>query len=77
MADVISGFINRPEHLHLVGERGKAIQKAMSLADEGDLIIITGICMEDYQLVRGKRLPYDDLKHIHLFLEQTNKTTPA
>ncbi|MBG9783082.1 UDP-N-acetylmuramoyl-L-alanyl-D-glutamate--2,6-diaminopimelate ligase [Shouchella lehensis] len=75
MADVISGFINKPEHLHLVGERGEAIQKALSLADEGDLILITGICMENYQIVKGKRLPYDDLKHIHLFLEQDTKTT--
>lgn len=66
--DVVSGFTKTPRHLHLEAERGKAIHKAMSRAREGDLVLITGICMESFQIIQGRRVPYNDLEEIQSYL---------
>lgn len=49
------------ENLFLILDRGEAVQKAMDLAEPGDLVLLTGkgseqkICVAD-----GKKIPWDD-----------------
>lgn len=48
----------------VVPERGEAIRKAVSLADDGDVILVAGKGHEDYQIVKGVRHHFDDLETI-------------
>lgn len=41
-------------------DRREAIVKAMTMYEKGDLIVIAGKGHEKYQLVNGKKLPFDD-----------------
>jgi len=44
-------------------DRGRAIRRAISAARSGDMVIIAGKGHENYQLVAGQRLDFDDRSH--------------
>ncbi|MFC4735234.1 UDP-N-acetylmuramoyl-L-alanyl-D-glutamate--2,6-diaminopimelate ligase [Bacillus daqingensis] len=67
VADVMAGF-RSTKNVHPVAYRGEAIQKAMSLSSEGDLVLITGICMEDFRIINGEKQPYYDYDYVRDFL---------
>ena len=41
-------------------DRAKAIQKAVDLAEEGDIVLVAGKGHEDYQEIQGIRYPFSD-----------------
>jgi len=43
-------------------DRKEAIQKALSLARRGDIVIITGKGAEEYMVVKDKKIPFSDRK---------------
>jgi len=43
-----------------IGDRKEAIEKALSIAKKGDTILITGMGHEQYRIVNGERLPWND-----------------
>jgi UDP-N-acetylmuramoyl-L-alanyl-D-glutamate--2,6-diaminopimelate ligase len=43
-----------------VADRREAIEKALSIATKGDTILITGMGHEQYRIVNGERLPWND-----------------
>ncbi|MFQ6049270.1 MAG: Mur ligase family protein, partial [Phycisphaerae bacterium] len=49
------------ERVEVEPERRKAIWRAVELADEGDVVVIAGKGHERYQVVAGRRLPFDDV----------------
>ncbi len=52
-----------PQNLYEILDRKKAIEKAISLAKEGDVVIITGKGCEPWIcLAGGKKIPWDDKK---------------
>ncbi len=48
-------------------DRKKAIFKALSIAGEGDFVLIAGKGHEDYQEIKGKRIPFSDKKCVKEF----------
>jgi len=48
------------KNLFKIRDRGEAIKKAIDLAEEGDLILITGKGSEQAMAVKGKLIPWDD-----------------
>ena len=54
-------------------DRAKAIAAALDLAESGDLLLFAGKGHEEYQLVRGKKLPFSERELIenHIFKKQT------
>jgi len=44
----------------VVSARAKAIQKAVDLAEEGDIVLVAGKGHEDYQEIQGIRYPFSD-----------------
>jgi UDP-N-acetylmuramoyl-L-alanyl-D-glutamate--2,6-diaminopimelate ligase len=42
------------------GDRREAIEKALSIAKKGDTILITGMGHEQFRIVNGERLPWND-----------------
>lgn len=43
-----------------IADRREAIEKALSIATKGDAILITGMGHEQYRIVNGERLPWND-----------------
>ena len=43
-----------------IDDRRQAIAKAISIASKGDIILVTGMGHEQYRIVAGKRLPWND-----------------
>lgn len=60
MEDVAAG-VGRTEDLHLIDDRRAAIQKAIALAQPGDIVLITGKGSEPVMAIAGgKKVPWDD-----------------
>jgi UDP-N-acetylmuramoyl-L-alanyl-D-glutamate--2,6-diaminopimelate ligase len=51
-------------------DRERAIERAVSLAGPGDVVLIAGKGHETYQLIGGLTLPFDDRKQARLALER-------
>ena len=51
-----------------LGERKYAIKKSIGLLNSKDILIIAGKGHEKYQIIKGKYLPFDDLKVAKKFL---------
>ena len=43
-----------------IPDRRDAIEKALSVATKGDMVLITGMGHEVYRIVNGKRIPWND-----------------
>lgn len=43
-----------------IADRREAIEKALSVATKGDMVLITGMGHEVYRIVDGKRIPWND-----------------
>lgn len=43
-----------------IAERKEAIQKALSIAKKGDIVLITGMGHEQFRIINGKREPWND-----------------
>jgi UDP-N-acetylmuramoyl-L-alanyl-D-glutamate--2,6-diaminopimelate ligase len=44
----------------VIPERAEAIARAVSMAQQGDTVLVAGKGHENYQIVKGERLPFDD-----------------
>lgn len=56
-------------------DRERAIEKAISLAQPGDFIIIAGKGHEDYQIIGQKKFPFDDRKVARKILNKKSHYT--
>jgi UDP-N-acetylmuramoyl-L-alanyl-D-glutamate--2,6-diaminopimelate ligase len=52
----------KPEFIEL--DRGRAIEKTIKRAKDGDVIILAGKGHEDYQIIGNKTIPYSDKKEV-------------
>jgi UDP-N-acetylmuramoyl-L-alanyl-D-glutamate--2,6-diaminopimelate ligase len=58
---IISQIQAGMEHAHPVeADRARAIEAAISAADDADVVLIAGKGHEDYQDIEGRRLPFSD-----------------
>jgi UDP-N-acetylmuramoyl-L-alanyl-D-glutamate--2,6-diaminopimelate ligase len=51
-------------------DRERAIERAVSMAEPGDVVLIAGKGHEAYQLIGGVTLPFDDRHEARLALER-------
>jgi UDP-N-acetylmuramoyl-L-alanyl-D-glutamate--2,6-diaminopimelate ligase len=54
----------------IILDRQRAIERAVSLAAPGDVVLIAGKGHETYQLIGGQTLPFDDRREARLALER-------
>ncbi|MFH0803388.1 MAG: UDP-N-acetylmuramoyl-L-alanyl-D-glutamate--2,6-diaminopimelate ligase [bacterium] len=54
-------------------DRRKAIQRALSIASKGDIVVIAGKGHENYQIFRDKKIHFDDAETAREFLENREK----
>lgn len=62
ISEIEKGILRTTCKYTLEEDRYKAIEKAIEIYEKGDLIIIAGKGHEKYQLVNGKKIPFDDEK---------------
>lgn len=53
-----------------IADRREAIAKALSIAKKGDTILVTGMGHEQYRIIQGERLPWNDTQVIKELLEK-------
>lgn len=59
--DILAGIPETKKDAYLVEvDRRLAIKKALDLAKDGDIVVIAGKGHERFQIVKDKRLPFDD-----------------
>lgn len=58
---VMTGFSN-PEavHIHRTNTREAGVRKSLSLAESGDIVLLTSGCINNAQIVRGEEIPHSD-----------------
>ncbi|MBL8841675.1 MAG: UDP-N-acetylmuramoyl-L-alanyl-D-glutamate--2,6-diaminopimelate ligase [Planctomycetes bacterium] len=59
VAEIVAG-LPCGAHAEVELDRGRAIARAIALAQPGDVVLIAGKGHEDYQLVGSQKLPFDD-----------------
>ncbi len=70
LEQVEAGIKKETNHYVVEESRGAAIAKAIAMAEPGDLIMIAGKGHENYQLVNGETLHFDDREEARSCLEK-------
>jgi UDP-N-acetylmuramoyl-L-alanyl-D-glutamate--2,6-diaminopimelate ligase len=60
IGEIESGIKDAFSNYEIEPDRHSAIERALKIASEGDIVILAGKGHEDYQIVKGKALPFDD-----------------
>ena len=68
IADILEGLAGNDISREVVIERREAIFHAVQTAKAGDVIVLAGKGHEDYQEIRGRKLPFLDADHAALAL---------
>ena len=61
--EIVSGMepcSNSGAKTHIEPDRRDAIHLALAMAEPGDIVLIAGKGHEDYQIIGGQTLPFDD-----------------
>lgn len=70
--DVLRGFTERrASNIHVALHREKGIHMALSMAQKGDIVLLTGLGFGGYQVVGGQRLPYREIEVIKQYFQET------
>jgi UDP-N-acetylmuramoyl-L-alanyl-D-glutamate--2,6-diaminopimelate ligase len=56
----------------VIADRKEAIIKALSLAKPGDIVLVAGKGHENYQMLKGKAIPFDDRQVVRECLKSLN-----
>lgn len=56
-----------------VADRREAIEKALSIAKKDDIVLVTGMGHEQFRIVNGERLPWNDASVVRELLDTTKK----
>ncbi|PTL38627.1 UDP-N-acetylmuramoyl-L-alanyl-D-glutamate--2,6-diaminopimelate ligase [Alkalicoccus saliphilus] len=75
LKEVLAGFSEIPEHTELY--RDKGVEKALSLAGENDLVLLTGLGSLDHQVINGKEVPYSEADVIQRFVQSCREESAA
>ncbi|TVP89144.1 MAG: UDP-N-acetylmuramoyl-L-alanyl-D-glutamate--2,6-diaminopimelate ligase, partial [Alkalicoccus sp.] len=75
LKEVLAGFRAAPAHTELY--RDKGVEKALSLAGENDLVLLTGLGSLDHQVINGVEVPYSEIDVIQRFLKYCRDESAA
>jgi len=72
IAQVVEGATLAGDNYYVEENRGKAIEMAIALAQKGDIVVIAGKGHENYQLIKGQVLHFDDKETVREILLAKN-----
>jgi UDP-N-acetylmuramoyl-L-alanyl-D-glutamate--2,6-diaminopimelate ligase len=70
VADIVGGMGEPGGVFEVELDRAKAIERAVTQARQGDVVVVAGKGHETYQLVRAQRLPFSDFAAVRSALER-------
>lgn len=62
ISEVIDGFDDGFDRYKAITDREKAIRYAVDMLDKGDVLLLAGKGHETYQIVKGKKVPFEEKK---------------
>lgn len=62
VSDILKGIEKGFKNFAVILDRQKAIEEALSYADDGDIVLIAGKGHERYQIIKNAKIPFDDMK---------------
>lgn len=71
--EIASHFENENVKVIKIVDRQEAVKKTIDIAQKGDIVIFAGKGHEDYQIVKGKRLPYNEIETILKYAKERLK----
>lgn len=71
--DIEKGVKDLFFNYNIVEDRRKAIEEALSLASDDDIVLIAGKGHEKYQIIKDKIIPFDDCDMVKSVLERAHK----
>ena len=71
--DILQGFAQDFKAYIVEIDREKAIEKALDMAQPGDLVVIAGKGHEDYQIFKDKTIHFDDYEMVKTILDKKRK----
>ncbi|MCP5107418.1 MAG: UDP-N-acetylmuramoyl-L-alanyl-D-glutamate--2,6-diaminopimelate ligase [bacterium] len=71
--DILEGFEPGFKDYITEPDRKKAIEKALYMAGEGDLVVVAGKGHEDYQIFKEKTIRFDDYEVVRQLMENKEK----
>ncbi|HIP98525.1 MAG TPA: UDP-N-acetylmuramoyl-L-alanyl-D-glutamate--2,6-diaminopimelate ligase [Aquifex aeolicus] len=72
IGDILRGIRDRFK-VEVKPDRREAIEQALKMAKEGDVVVIAGKGHEDYQEIKGVKYPFDDRKVVLEILDNLQK----
>jgi len=71
--EIRKGLKKNYKNYEIILDRKKAIKKAISIATDGDIVLIAGKGHEAYQIVGDKKIPFNDEEVVKDILKRRNK----
>ena len=71
-ADGLKAGANKNKYA-VIPDRGSAIEAAVAVAKAGDIVLVAGKGHEDYQIIKGKRLHFDDREALSKAMEKRSE----
>jgi len=69
ISEIESGVKGRFTNYDIAPDRRDAIKMALEMAGKGDVVVIAGKGHEKYQIIKDKKLPFDDCKVVRQLLK--------
>ncbi len=69
--DILKGITNSGK-TRVILDRRQAIQAAIEMGGENDIVLIAGKGHEDYLEIQGKKIPFDDREVVKAILKESN-----
>lgn len=70
VGEMIAGIAEDKKNYEVDYDRGSAIQKAIAMADSGDVIFVLGRANEEYIPRRGEKIPFNDITKSIEYLQE-------
>lgn len=70
MKDTINKANIKSSGYKIIPDRRSAIEEAINMAEEGDLVVIAGKGHEDYQIIGSKKFRFDDREEVRLAIRK-------
>ncbi|WP_027108059.1 UDP-N-acetylmuramoyl-L-alanyl-D-glutamate--2,6-diaminopimelate ligase [Lacticigenium naphthae] len=68
--DVLKGFQGAKRNVQVILQREEAIHAALSQAQAGDIVLLTGLGSGGYQVIEGQNIPYSDEEVIQRYFQE-------
>jgi len=70
ISDVLNG-VNRRETVSVIVDRGEAIEAALNMSRQNDVVLLAGKGHEDYQVIGTVKIHFDDLENVRAWVAQS------